>query len=451
MGHALARFRANTERWYVAYLLIGAATGVTDIFLPLLVSRSGDAAHVGIVIAAIGLGGLTAALWGDLADRLGRHRGLFAGWSVIAALAVAACGATISIPAWIGLAFLLGMGAAATNTVASLFVVERHPQPEWDARIGYLQTFYNAGLVVGLLVAGALSQVPLVVGLVVSAAAHLVAGLLGWAMCPAPPSPGAADMRTVATTWASRRAARRERRRAALARLQLRVSQVQWAPLSPLRLVHAPRPATLAHLRSAARSPLGLFLLMWVASTLGTNAVSTLYPLVLQQVYGVAPGPASFALAAATGVGLAIYPRTSLLTGRIGSVRVLQLALAARLVTFAVLIALVGAAFAGREALVLIGFVLIELAWPAMSVSSALLTSELSLDDEGKGMGLYNTAAAFAGLGGAVLGGWLAARTGYAATLWLAAVTLVAGLVLTIFLRAASQRTVPPPLASTPH
>jgi predicted MFS family arabinose efflux permease len=448
--HALARFRAYTERWYIAYLLFGASTGVTDIFLPLLVSRAGDASHVGMVIAAIGLGGLTAALWGDLADRLGRHRGLFVGWSAIAALAVAACGATTSTPAWIGLAFLLGMAAAATNTVASLLVVERHPQPEWDARIGYLQTFYNAGIVAGLVTAGALSQLPLGIGLVVAAAAHAAAGLVGWVMCPAPSRPGAEDTGAVPATWASRRAERQARRRAALARLRLRVSQVQWAPLSPLGLVHAPRPATLAHLRAAVRSPFGLFLLMWVVCNLGTNAVSTLYPLVLQQVYGVAAGPASFALAAATGIGLVIYPRTSLLTNRFGGVRVLQVALGARLLTFAVLIVLVGATFAGREAAVLLAFVLIELAWPAMSVSSALLTSELSLDDEGKGMGLYNTAAAFAGLGGAVLGGWVAARAGYASTLWLAAIALAAGLLLTAFLRAASQRTAAPP-ASAPQ
>ena len=39
-------------------------------------------------------------------------------------------------------------------------------------------------------------------------------------------------------------------------------------------------------------------------------------------------------------------------------------------------------------------------------------------------------------IGGAVLGGWVAANTGYATTLWLAAATLVAALVLTLFLRA---------------
>ena len=46
-------------------------------------------------------------------------------------------------------------------------------------------------------------------------------------------------------------------------------------------------------------------------------------------------------------------------------------------------------------------------------------------------MGLYTAVAAFAGLGGAVLGGLVAANTGCATTLWLAVATLIAGLVLT--------------------
>ena len=53
MAHVIERWRASSERWYIAYLLIGAATGVVNIFLPLLVDRTGDASQVGIVVAAV--------------------------------------------------------------------------------------------------------------------------------------------------------------------------------------------------------------------------------------------------------------------------------------------------------------------------------------------------------------------------------------------------------------
>jgi predicted MFS family arabinose efflux permease len=437
VGRVLAGWRQAVEPWYVAYGLIGAATGgVAPMLLPLVVSRAGDASHVGLVMAAVGLGGLTAALWGDVADRLRWHRGLFAGGAVVAALALAAFGAITSIPAWIGLALILGVGTAAANTVASLFVVEAHPQPEWDRRIGWVQTFYNGGIVAGLVVAGALLHLPLHVGLLAGAGALVAAGVGGWALTHAPPRPAAPAVPPTTTP---------DRRRDALARLRLDISHVEWAYLSPLRLVHAPRLATLAHLGRAARSPFGLFLLVWVMCNLGTNAVFTLYPLVVQNLYGVEPGSASFALAAATGVGLALYSPASVLTHRLGGVRVLQLALGARLVTFVVLIGLVGAVFAGRGAAVLLAFAVVALAFPAISVSSILLASQLSPVGKGESMGLYTAVAAFDGLGGAVLGGWVAARTGYSTTLWLAAATIVAALVLTVFLR-----TAPPVAASTP-
>jgi predicted MFS family arabinose efflux permease len=434
----LTRGRQAVEPWYVAYLLVGVATGgIAPIFMPLVVSSSGDATHVGLVMATVGLGGLTAALWGDLADRLRWHRGLFAGGALAAALALAAVGIASHVWAWLGLALVIGMGTAAANTVASLFVVEAHPQAEWDARIGWLQTFYNAGIVGGLVLSGSLTHLPLEIGLLAGGGALAVAGLLGAALTRTPPRPGAPAGAPPAATP--------ERRRRILAPLHLHTPNVEWAHLSPLRLIHAPRRATLAHLARAVRSPFGLFLLVWVVCNLGTNAVFTLYPLVVQRVYGITPGPASFALAAATGLGLILYSPASLLTHRIGGVRVLQVALGARLVTFVGLIALAGMAFGGREALVLVAFAVIELAFPAMSVSSTLLTSQLSPAGEGEGMGLYTAVAAFAGLGGAVLGGWVAATTGYATTLWLAAATIVAALALTIFFHRAARSGAPTP------
>src|SRR5208283_1393518 len=51
-------------------------------------------------------------------------------------------------------AAVLGVGFAAANTVANMFIVEVRPPDEWDDRIGALQALSGLGQVVGLLLAG---------------------------------------------------------------------------------------------------------------------------------------------------------------------------------------------------------------------------------------------------------------------------------------------------------
>jgi predicted MFS family arabinose efflux permease len=153
-------------------------------------------------------------------------------------------------------------------------------------------------------------------------------------------------------------------------------------------------------------------------------------------VFDVGPGPSSFALAAATGLGLALYSPSSLVSYRLGATRVLQGGLAVRLAVYMALVGLAGATFDGRGALALGGFALVSLTFPALSVSSTLLTSTLSAGKEGEGMGLYTATAALAGLLGAAGGGWIAAQAGYGATLVVAAAGMAAALALSLLLRA---------------
>jgi len=178
------------EPWYLAYALQGATVaGLTPILLPLAVSRTGNAAHIGLVMAAVSLGGLSAPLWGGLADRYRLHRWLLAGGLLLAAGGLAAFPFTTQPGVWFALALLQGIGAAAAATVANLFVVEGHPKREWDERIGWLQTFYGGGQVAGLLLAGALSVTHLRAGLLVAAGLTALGALVGLAMAHTPPRP----------------------------------------------------------------------------------------------------------------------------------------------------------------------------------------------------------------------------------------------------------------------
>src|SRR5512136_3434516 len=116
------------ETWYLAYALLGVAiAGLAPILLPLTASRTGNAANVGLVMAAFSLGGLTAPLWGGLADRYRVHRWLLVGGLLIVAIGLVAFAFTQTPTAWLALALLISIGSAAAATVANLFVVEAHP------------------------------------------------------------------------------------------------------------------------------------------------------------------------------------------------------------------------------------------------------------------------------------------------------------------------------------
>ena len=186
----LLHWRQWVEPWYLTYFLQGAAvSGLIPILVPLVVDRTGSAAHIGFVVAAFNLGGLTAPVWGGIADRYRLHRLILAGGLLAATLGLAMFSVTDQLVLWIALAFVQGTGASGAATVANLFVVEVHPKSEWDERIGWLQTFYGGGQVLGLLLAGGLSQVNLRFGLLVAAGMTAVAMLWSWVTTREPEKP----------------------------------------------------------------------------------------------------------------------------------------------------------------------------------------------------------------------------------------------------------------------
>jgi MFS family permease len=159
------------------------------MLLPLAVYRSRGAAYVGWVIAAYNLGELTAPLWGILADRYRLHRCLVVSGAVMAAAGLAAFPFMPAVEAWPVLALLQGMGAIGAATIANLFVVEVHPQEEWEGRVGWLQTCYGGGQVSGLVLAAALTQIPVHMGLLAAAGVTALAALTAWFTTRTPPRP----------------------------------------------------------------------------------------------------------------------------------------------------------------------------------------------------------------------------------------------------------------------
>jgi DHA1 family tetracycline resistance protein-like MFS transporter len=405
-----SRWQRWVEPWYLVYALLGAtAAGLIPVLLPLTISRTGSAIHIGLVMAALRLGGLTAPLWGGLADRSRLHRWLLAGGLLVITVSLIAFSLTRAPAAWLGLALLQGIGAAGAATVANLFVVEAHPKAEWDERIGWLQTFYGGGQVGGLLLAGALAHAHLRIGLLVAAGLSALALLLGWLTTQTPPGP--LTPRPV---------------------LLHPARHCEWALGSPQRVFHHLTPKTLRRLAPALRSPFGLFLTVWLLALAGSAAVFSLYPLLMQQVFGIAPRLSSSAFAVAAGLGLLLYSPAGRWSERFGLVQVLQTALGVRLLAFLSLLGL-GLMHIGGQGLALLSVTFVVLTWSLLSVSGTALTVRLSPVGEGAGMGIFNAANAVAGVIGATLGGWVVGRWGYNAASGLAVVGVVLGLALGVY------------------
>jgi len=403
----------RVEGWYLAYALLGISTaGVAPMVLPLVVSRSGSPADVGLVMAAISLGGLTAPLWGGLAEHYRWHRGLLVGGLCVIAFAFMAFASVSSVPLWLGLAVIQGSGVAGATTVANLFVVEVHPQEEWDERIGWLQTFYGSGQVAGMLLAAGIIQASLEAGVWMAAGITALAVVLGW--------------RTTRTPVA------------AVSPKPVVIHPVRHGDLArrcPQQLYHHLTPDLVRQLRRVLQGPFRHFLLLWLCTLLGSSAFFALYPVLMREVFGITASLSAAAFAVAAGLRLMVYVPAGYWSHRVGPTRVLRTAIGVRLCAMVVLLSLGLGSVGAPSWLVLPTVILIALSWALLSVSSTALAVRLSPVNEGEGIGMLNAVTALADMLGARLGGWCAARWGYNAATGVAVVGLAVGFALALVLQ----------------
>jgi MFS family permease len=278
----------------VAYALFATtATGVIPIVFPLTISRMGSAADVGLVMAALSLGGLTAPLWGGLADRYRIHRWLLAGGFSVTAVGLAVLPFTTTRAAWLGLALIQGLGVAGASTVANLFVVEGYPETEWGERIAWLHTFYDGGQVSGLLLAAWVSQTDLRRSLPALAGGTVLTAVLGW--------------------WTTCTPAGPLRPRPVLVHP---LQHGEWTLGSPQRLYHHLGWQEVRWLGMGLCTPFSLFLATWLLSLIGSSAFFALYPVLMREVFGIAVWLSSSVFALAVGLRLLLYTKKKLQSER---------------------------------------------------------------------------------------------------------------------------------------
>lgn len=401
LKQVLASPRRYTRPWFIAYLLLGIVTaGMVPVLLPLMVmSESRELSSVAYVMGAYDVGLLTSPLWGLIAERYKLYRNLFLGGFLVSAAAVAVFPAMKSPGEWMLAAFALGAGSSAAATVASLFIVDFHPQDEWNPRIGMLQSFNGTGQVFGFLLAGIFSHGSFSTGLWLAAALLVTAltfsrmGLpIGRNPRPAGPYPQhILNLRALAV----------------FPHINL-PSGIEFH-------FHGLNMSGIRRLPSIFGTPFARFLLSWFMLALGVAGFFTFFPLMLVQGYGLNSHFSSLIYAGVSAVGIALFILASRWEARFGSGRVYQSGLYVRLVGFILL--LVPLVFPLSHSIVCgaIGFALITIAWPALSVAGTGLAAQLSPFSEGAAMGLFNAALALATVIGAFASGPLIAAFGYQA------------------------------------
>jgi len=408
-------WRAELAPWYGAYLILGLInSGLVPFLLPLVVAEHGGSlGEVGYVVGAYNAGLLPAPLLGVLVERRRAFRAVFFGGFVVLAAALAALpearlGSTSAV-----LAALMGLGVGAVATVAPLFIVDFLPKPEWEPRIGWLQSFNGAGQVVGLLLAGAIAEGPPARGFWLGAASALAALAVGQIGLPAAGGRHAVGLPHIG--WA---------------RLMRHFPPGHGGGL--LQHSHHLGRAALNRLPHALGGEFGRFLLAWFAWNLGVAPFFTYYPLLMEKTYGVAPAESALLYALAAGIGVGLFVSAGWAARRLGGAAVFLAGLALRATGF-VLLGLLAARLVPAAAVAApVGFVVVQLGWPLLSVSGTGLAAKLTPIGEGAAMGLLSASGALATVAGSFLGGPIVAALGYGVVAPIALAGLAAAAVLTL-------------------
>jgi MFS family permease len=396
------------EPWFLAYACLGVVQGgMLPVLLPL---SAGGSTLAGTIVGVMNLAGLTAPLWGHLADKRRLHRQILLAGMFAALVALVLMPAPLGLPFRIALAALLGLGFAAANTVANMFIVEVRPPEEWDARIGALQAIGAAGQVAGLLLSGFIGgRYALAFGV----AAMLVAA-------------------AVPTAWLTLRGVHVPTPRSA-ATAHPPVGGEGWAG-SPQRHFHLPTLHGLADLWRELEMPFARLLIVWFVAFVAISAVLTMFPLALIREFAVSTGVPATTYAFAAAASLGCYPLAAGMARRRGVLLVLRTGFIGR----AVAIAILAGAFlspAGGLEIALCGFVVLVVAWPLLGVAGTALAAELAPGEKGEALGLYNASSSLASAAGAFLGGRGMATVGYGVVCAAAAAVVAIAVAFSVGLR----------------
>lgn len=323
------------------------------------------------------------------------------------------------LPLWLVSAFALGAGSGGGATLSTLFIVDFADQAEWEARLGWLQSFNASGQVLGLLLAAAFSGRDSAVALWVCVAVLLLAMTIGDLSLPLANSPRLAD------------AAGQH------PRLQSNMRGLAGFPRLNLPFgggLHFDRwnLARFRGLPQAVGVRFGRFLLSWFVLAFAVASFFSYFPLMLSESYNIPAHTTAMIYAATSVVGIGLYVLASHLTVRYGPGPIYHSGLALRIFGFGLLLVPFLMSVDSRALFGAAGFAVVVMAWPLLSVSGTDLAARLTHLSEGAAVGLQNATVALGTVAGIVFTGPFVARWGYETIPATALAGLAASLLLDI-------------------
>ncbi len=362
------------EFWYSGYAFQGAVVfGTGAILMPIVVNAAGDAARAGTVIGMFYIGQMLAPLMGAVTDRTGRHRAFYLSGYILLAAGLALFPLTKLVWFWMALAFIQGVGSGTSNTVAAMFIVEYRPKPEWDSRVGWLQTFYGIGQAAGLGLASILQARP-ELGLLVSAGLMAPGLVLGMRGLPS----------------------RKEHRKPVRPQFAHHLHRPPRAVVSMLHRYEGTIAASLVRLVKEWRSAFGVYIVGWFFVMLATWLIGALFPLLMKSAFNLPYGTSSLYYALGAVIGIFAYTPSGSLGKKIGEGKVVVIGTVMTLVSVAGLSALAYFHTGANQWLVPVVYILIPVAWSPLIVGGTAWTAQLATFEEGEALGSFNAATAVA-------------------------------------------------------
>lgn len=416
----MSQIKQFVSPWYLGYAFQGAAVlGLAPILLPLIVGTALSSSAAGTVVACFYVGQLASPWLGNIADRTRAFRLIYAAGYVLLAAGLIGFALVENLVFWCLLAFLQGLGSAATNTVAAMFIVEFSPKKEWDGKIGWLQTFYGTGQAIGL-------------GLASFAQAHPTLGLLFSAVLMAPGLflglrglPGqeayanhkkASDTVTVTPQRSIRDATQHIHDKV--------IRLLSRGPRNLSHLLHHGHPSVgsmLAGLGKSVKTAYGLYILAWFAAMFGTWLLYNLYPLLMKSAYGIGADRSSIYYAIAAVIGVFFYAPSGKLGKKIGDVAVVMIGCVVTLVCLVAMSVMAWWQPPGAAFWAALAFIPVPVAWSPLIVAGTAAAAQLSSLNEGKAVGIFNATTAIASVLSAFVAGWVADWLSYTWVVILAA------------------------------
>jgi len=404
----LLSWRRYTEFWYSGYAFQGAVVfGTGAILMPIVVNHAGDAAKAGIVIGFFYVGQLLAPLMGAITDRTGRHRLFYLSGYVLLGIGLALFPFTTLLWFWMALAFLQGLGSATSNTVAAMFIVEYKPKPEWDARVGWLQTFYGVGQAAGLGLASAMHARP-ELGLIISAGLMAPAMLLGARGLP----PSHAHHKPAKADFSHR---------------------LHRPPRTVYSILHRYEGTILGNLKRMSqewRSKFGIYIAGWFFAMLATYFIGALFPLLMKSAFNISYSRSALYYALGAIIGIFAYTPSGTLGKKIGDGWVVAIGTIMTAVSVAGLSALAYIHSGLNHWLVPIVYILIPIAWSPLIVGGTAWAAQLATFEEGEALGAFNATTAIASVIAAFATGFVAHKFGFGTILVIATIASLLSLVI---------------------